>query len=292
MTDLVPAEQFQVTPKGVVIKGKPSLDDAVGFATQMFDFIGVAPIVVADLYLYVKEVHGKDQANQLVPVIGRTKHTINNWVSIVTQFPMDRRVDGLHMGHYEAVTGIKFNDEAQSPDVGTQNKLLKRAAREQMPISRLREIAEQEKQSRIPKVIGNGEDPEPDDDKPVFDSSDTGEALAAERDEKRDGFESKSDANQILDNALSNVERACANSNRACLNRDRIDYSRVKAAIIALQDLLPRETRKPVEKPVTLKAPAPVAPPAPPVVTDDNLEIPKFLRRNPDGSLPKEKAGA
>eukprot|EP00913_Durusdinium_trenchii_P005309 g4955.t1 len=226
MTDLVPSppEKFSVTPTGVSIQGNPSLEEALGFANQMISFVRVAPIVVADIYVYVKDTFGDADAASMVPAIGRTKHTLNNWVSIVRQFPIERRHDGLEMGHYDAVAGIKYNDEAKSPDVGTQDALLKRAARQQMPISRLRELAEQEKQSRIPKVIENGE--EADEDKPIFDSSDAGAALAAERDEKRDDFESKSDANQILDNALSSVERACANSNRALLNRDRIDYSR------------------------------------------------------------------
>jgi len=231
-------------------------------------------------------------------VTGHEYQTLAHYKSVAKGFPVGRRRLNIAFGIHEVIRGLDEPIQDALLDGVEAFDWKRKDIRERARAYKKGDLAainQDWKPAKEPIEIdeasftagGKG-----DDDKPVFDSSDTGAALAAERDEKRDDFEAKSDANQILDNALSNVERACANSNRACLNRDRIDYSRVRAAIVALQDLLPREVRKPVEKPVTLKAPEPVNPPPAPVTTEEALEIPGFLKRGPDNSLSKEKADA
>lgn len=96
------------------------------------------------------------------------------------------------------------------------------------------------KQIDVPDVTAGGKDG--DEDKPVFDASDAGEAVAAE---KREAFAEQdlSDANQVLLDALSAVERATAYKNMVHVNRDRVNMKRVLSSIVALEQLLPSAQR-------------------------------------------------
>lgn len=117
------------------------------------------------------------------------------------------------------------------------------------------------------------------DDVPVFDSGDFAEGLSAEREERSDAPD-LNDANQTLLTALSAVEKATTASNVAMLNRDRLSEQRIRAAIIALQSLLPREHSGVVSRPVTIvKKPEvqhinPIS-----QSRDEEPEIPEFLKR-------------
>ena len=120
------------------------------------------------------------------------------------------------------------------------------------------------------------------DDVPVFDNGDFADGQNAERREKLDalGEQDLNDANQTLLNALSAVERATTASNVAMLNRDRLNEQRIRAAIVALQDLLPRAHRKPVSKPVEITPPTEATSSPPPAPTYlEEPEMPEFLRR-------------
>ena len=102
---------------------------------------------------------------------------------------------------------------------------------------------EKPKAPKDSKIIDvQGEEVGPDDDKPVFDASDAGEAMAAE---KREAFAEQdlNDANQVLLDALSAVERATAYKNLAHINRDSVNQKRVLSSIIALEQLLPSAQR-------------------------------------------------
>ena len=284
---LLTQEHFKITPRGVVISGEPMLDEALAFAGSIIDFYRLTPIAIADLYLFVQNRFGEAEAVSLVPAIGRTKHTIGNWLSIIKQFPIERRVDGLEMGHYDAVIRVKMSNGL--PDVGKQDEFLAQAAKQSLNIGRLRELAEQEMKSREPKTIEVSEDEQPDDDKPIFDQGDVSAGMDAERPDKRDTYAGNdlNDANHLLLTALSGVEKATTAANISMLNRDRVNLARIKAAIVALQSLLPREVRQPVP---TMKRPVAAvsekvtepSPPADPSLGDEP-EIPESLDRRSKG---------
>lgn len=290
---LLTQEHFKITPRGVVICGEPMLDEALAFAGSIIDFYRLTPIAIADLYLFIHTRFGEAEAVSLVPTIGRTKHTIGNWLSIIKQFPIARRVDGLEMGHYDAVIRVKLSNGA--PDVGKQDALLAQAAKQSLNIGHLRELAEHEMKSREPKTVDVGDDEEPDDDKPIFDQGDVAAGMDGERREQLDAYgeQNLNDANQCLLTALSGVEKATTAINISMLNRDRVNLSRIKAAIVALQGLLPREFPEPV---LNMKSPAcsiEIGGPEAPVRNDasstgqvDEAEIPECLVRDRKNRFP------
>jgi len=250
----------------------------LSFAESIFGFYAMAPIAIADIYLFVRTQFGEPEAVSLVPSIGRTKHTIENWLSIIQQFPMERRVDGLEMGHYDAVTGIKHADGL--PDVGKQDELLARAGAEHMNISRLRELARLEIEARTPKTIEVEDEDAKDDEKPIFDQGAIGEAQSAERGDNSHNAPDLSDANQTFLNAASAMEKALAPGNVALMNQAKLSVPRIDALIDGLKRLKPVEHRKSVSRPVEIVK-KPVLPEVKPtsVSTGEEPEMPAFLQR-------------
>lgn len=226
----VPKDTFELTPKGIVIHGTPTKDHAMEFAEQFIYLVGMAPIALADLYLYLRDNFSEADAVSLVPAIGRTKHTLQNWVSIVSKFPISRRVDGLEMGHYDALSGLKTKDDV--PDVGKQNELAKRAGAEGWTIGRLREEVKAINDARTRKTIDVPDSADkPDEDKPVFDNTSAGIDIAAERGENRAAYSEQaiSDVNQVMLDALAKAEKAFSHENVSFANLGRLSAQRLRA---------------------------------------------------------------
>lgn len=222
-------DTFELTPRGIVVHGKPSRDDAMEYAKQFIYFVGMAPLALTDLYVYLRDNFSEADAVSLVPAIGRTKHTLQNWLATVRQFPLSRRVDGLEMGHYDALCGLKTKDGL--PDVGRQNELAKRAAQEGWTVGRTREEVRDLNEARVRKVVDVPDVGNADEDKPVMDSTEVGEALAAQRTERREAYaeQALSNANQMILDAVARSERALAVQNTSHAVHERLPSERLRA---------------------------------------------------------------
>lgn len=255
MSDLPTApEHFKLTTTGLIIEGRPGLDDCLDYGRQLFYFAGMAPLIIADLYIYTAALDDAKAAS-MVPAIGRTKHTLQNWLSIARAFPVSRRREGLEMGHYDAIAGIKTHDGL--PNFAAQDEMIKRAAAESWPISKTRDEAnklnESSKRRALrqendgPKQIEDGEIVEVEDDddgKSVFDSTGAGQSMSAEdRRGQIDAYREQDlrDTNQNLLSVLGKIEsfgnaaNYIRDLNVATMNRERLVAASVFFADLALK---------------------------------------------------------
>lgn len=184
---------LRVTSNGLSIA--PGLPYEV-WAEETANFLHLAnmtPLYVGDAMIYGFANYSEAQVTAILTDIGKTKHTVENWISIARAIPRERRVDGLEAGHYDAIRGIKSKEG--KPLVALQDEMIERAAREGWTVAKTRQEAADARDRAQGKLIDVPDDgkEEPDDDRPVMDAGAFGEGLSAERGEgsrpETDGFD-------------------------------------------------------------------------------------------------------
>lgn len=190
-----PSRSIELTPIGIKIAPGATQDEIREQALQMLYVANMAPLYAADLIILMRDRFGDDAAAELIPAVGKTKHTVQNWLSIARQFPITRRKNGLEMGHYDAVSVIK--DKEGKPLTDKQDALIELMASDGpdavWTVAKARQEANEIRDRAQGKLIEVPDDGKEDDDKPVFDGGDFGEGMSAEREARTspetDGFD-------------------------------------------------------------------------------------------------------
>lgn len=201
---------------------------------------------IGDLLLEGEEKFGADRVWSAAEATGMTFDTLRNYKSLANCFPKGKRRLNLGVSHHEAVRSLDEAAREAALDLVQKHDVSRESLRERVKAYNGGDLAALNPDWKpAPKVVDVEDDHAPrdiDEDKPVFDASDAGEAMAAER---REAFAEQdlNDANQVLLDALSAVERATAYKNMVHINRDRVNMKRVLSSIVALEQLLPSAQR-------------------------------------------------
>ncbi|WOF74164.1 hypothetical protein QMT40_001811 [Parvibaculaceae bacterium PLY_AMNH_Bact1] len=174
MTDLVPSPQDD--EMGMILPDGLSYEDWSRTALGMQTVWGKIPWVLGDVLAYGEE-HFPDQWEQALKFTRRQNETLRKYMQVAKKFPHDRRRWDLSFTYYQKVA---FLDPAR------QDELLDQAARGEINTTDLARL------TRKSPVINNQrktpdlpDERESDEDKPVMDGTAVGEAVSAERPEKR-----------------------------------------------------------------------------------------------------------
>ncbi len=183
---------LQVTSNGLSIAPGLPYEDWARETTTFLHLANMTPLYVGDAMIYGFANYSESDVTAILTDIGKTKHTVENWISIARAIPRERRVDGLEAGHYDAIRGIK-SKEGQ-PLVASQDEMIERAAREGWTVAKTRQEAADARDRAQGKLIDVPDDgKEEEADTPVMDAGAVGESLAAERGEgsrpETDGFD-------------------------------------------------------------------------------------------------------
>jgi hypothetical protein len=202
---------------------------------------------IGDLLLEGEEKFGADRVWSAAEATGMTFDTLRNYKSLANCFPKGRRRLNLGVSHHEAVRSLDEAAREAALDLVQKHDVSRESLRERVKAYNGGDLAALNPDWKpAPKVVQVEDDhaarDTDEDGAPVFDSSDAGEAMAAE---KREAFAEQdlNDANQVLLNALTAVDRATAYNNIAHLNRDRVPLKHVLSCIVALEQLLPSAQR-------------------------------------------------
>lgn len=202
---------------------------------------------IGDLLLEGEERFGADRVWSAAEATGMTFDTLRNYKSLAKCFPKGKRRLNLGVSHHEAVRSLDEAAREAALDLVQKHGVSRESLRERVRAYNGGDLAALNPDWKpAPKVIEVQDDhaarDTDEDGGPVFDASDAGEAMAAE---KREAFAEQdlNDANQVLLDALAAVDRATAYKNIAHLNRDRVPSKHVLSCIIALEQLLPSAQR-------------------------------------------------
>ncbi len=169
---------------------------------------------------------------------GMTPETLTNYKSLAKTFRPGRRRMNLGISVHEAVRSLDETAQNLFLDMVEKYEITRENLRERVRAYKAGDAgAANYKWKPQPKVVevedshaGVSDD---DDDRPVFDNTDAGQGIAAER-EAREPAEMLSDANQSLLRSLDALERATTAENCRMLPMARINTARLRAAAAAL----------------------------------------------------------
>lgn len=168
---------------------------------------------------------------------GMTPETLTNYKSLAKTFRPGRRRMNLGISVHETVRSLDETAQNLFLDMVEKYEITREALRERVRAYKAGDAgAANYKWKPQPKVI-EVEDSHAgvsdDDDKPVFDATDAGHGIAAER-ETREPAETLSDAHQSLLRSLDAIERATTAENCRMLPMARINTARLQSAAAVL----------------------------------------------------------
>ena len=292
MTSVVPHEDkppvgkaLNVTSLGLQIAPDLSFEQWAEETGNFLHLANMTPLYVGDAMVYGFAHFKEEQVSALLTDIGKTKHTVQNWISIARAIPVERRVEGLEAGHYDAIRGIKSRDG--KPLTGRQDQMIEQAAREGWTVAKTREMAADARDKAQGKLIDVPDDrEEADDDTPVMDTGAFGEGLEAERAERElgdttDGFDQiskiASQIGRLTPDLRHRLWRMCINPDDASLIHDLFPQSPSHVEPEASASLAPCEA--PAKAAPEISKPPAAVPVGGGSLGYENVEMPECLRR-------------
>lgn len=121
---------IRTTPTGLIVEGEIGPDEFAAFGYFLGTFLESLQWIVADYCLYGESVHGQT-IDRLTALIGKSRQTLYNWVSVARAIPPEDRYapDVLSYSAHAEVVRVPTNK---------RRKLLKRAADEGWGASKVR----------------------------------------------------------------------------------------------------------------------------------------------------------
>lgn len=193
---------------------------------------------IGDLLLEGLEKFDEARVWTAAEATGMTPETLTNYKSLAKTFRPGRRRMNLGISVHEAVRSLDETAQNLFLDMVEKYEITRENLRERVRAYKAGDAgAANYKWKPQPKVVevedshaGVSDD---DDDRPVFDNTDAGQGIAAER-EAREPAETISDAHQSLLRSLDGLERATTTENCRMLPMARINTARLRAAAAAL----------------------------------------------------------
>lgn len=193
---------------------------------------------IGDLLLEGLEKFDEARVWTAAEATGMTPETLTNYKSLAKTFRPGRRRMNLGISVHETVRSLDETAQNLFLDMVEKYEITREALRERVRAYKAGDAgAANYKWKPQPKVV-EAEDShagvsDDDDDRPVFDNTDAGQGIAAER-ETREPAETISDAHQSLLRSLDGLERATTAENCRMLPMARINTARLRAAAAAL----------------------------------------------------------
>lgn len=193
---------------------------------------------IGDLLLEGLEKFDEARVWTAAEATGMTPETLTNYKSLAKTFRPGRRRMNLGISVHEAVRSLDETAQNLFLDMVEKYEITRENLRERVRAYKAGDAgAANYKWKPQPKVVevedSHAGVSDGDDDKPVFDSTDAGQGIAAER-EAREPAETLSDAHQSLLRSLDGLERATTAENCRMLPMARINTARLRAAAAAL----------------------------------------------------------
>lgn len=192
---------------------------------------------IGDLLLEGLEKFDEARVWTAAEATGMTPETLTNYKSLAKTFRPGRRRMNLGISVHETVRSLDETAQNLFLDMVEKYEITREALRERVRAYKAGDAGaanyKWKPQPKIIEVEDSHAGVSDDDDKPVFDATDAGQGIAAER-EAREPAETLSDAHQSLLRSLDAIERATTAENCRMLPMARINTARLRSAAAVL----------------------------------------------------------
>lgn len=192
---------------------------------------------IGDLLLEGLEKFDEDRVWTAAEATGMTPETLTNYKSLAKTFRPGRRRMNLGISVHETVRSLDETAQNLFLDMVEKYEITREALRERVRAYKAGDAGaanyKWKPQPKVVEVEDSHAGVSDNDDKPVFDATDAGQGIAAER-EAREPAETLSDAHQSLLRSLDAIDRATTAENCRMLPMARINTARLRSAAAVL----------------------------------------------------------
>lgn len=164
---------------------------------------------LADKLLEGMDRFGEAMFFQVVNDTGLSQHTVDNYLSLARAFPVSRRRENVSLSIHDAVRKLPDEEANAMLMLAEKYQWTREAVRDRVKAWKAGDLTALQAgwKPKLPAKIIEVEDDEPqeDDDKPVFDNTDAGAGMAAEKAERAD-FTASDDGQAVLE-IIKRIER-------------------------------------------------------------------------------------